>query len=348
MQIFIDESGSFVYTDQKAAWSSVSAVVIPESALSKAESALKDFKAENGCLSIDELKLGKVEDELSYFRFLGKLDSANCTLYGIATDAHLNAPEAIRLHKEATAQGLLANLDKMHHEAGRRSIEYVADQVRRLSPQLYIQFICQISLMYHVVSQAINYYAQHEPESLSTFVWRVDQKAIEKKTEYEEAFEKLSPAYLQMLSLSDPMMRVAEFDYSHLVEYEFPEGQAPKYLKEDYGFKVDLTRALNIQKVIRGDIQFLDSKGSFGLQISDLLSAGLRRCLRSGFKDNIRAAAFLGRLMIQRVGNQYPLLLSSLGRRAVVDEPTAVLIRMMRSQQRPMLKRVAESAKQFP
>jgi hypothetical protein len=213
MQIFIDESGSFVYTEKKAAWSSVCAIAIPESALSEAATALQDFKAENGCIPTDELKLGKIEAELSYFRLLGRLERANCTLYAIATDAHLNTPDAVERHKETTAQGLLANLEKMHHEAGRRSVQHAADQVHRLSAQLYIQFTCQISLMYHVVSQAINYYAQHEPASLSTFVWRVDQKAIEKKTEYEEAFEKLSPAYLQMLSLSDPMMRVSEFDY---------------------------------------------------------------------------------------------------------------------------------------
>lgn len=44
MHIFIDESGSFVYTKEQAAWSSVCAIAIPESALGEAESALQDFK----------------------------------------------------------------------------------------------------------------------------------------------------------------------------------------------------------------------------------------------------------------------------------------------------------------
>lgn len=285
-----------------------------------------------------------MEDEISYFRLLGRLERANCTLYGIATDAHLNTPDAVEAHKETIAQGLLANVEKMHHEAGRKTVQHAADQVRRLSAQLHIQFICQIRLMYYVVSQAVTYYAQHEPASLSKFVWRVDQKALEKKTEYEEAFEQLSPAYLQMMSLSDPMMMVSDFDYSHLAAYEFPKGEAPTYLKDDYNVDIDLTRALNVQKIIRGDIQFIDSQESFGIQLADLLSAGLRRCLRSGFKDCIRAAAFLGRLMIQRMDNKYPLLLSSLGRESVVDEPTAALINMMRRQQRPMLKRGKDQA----
>ena len=339
MHIFIDESGSFVYTKEQAGWSSICAIAIPESALGEAESALQDFKAENGCAPTDELKLGKMEDEMSYFRLLVRLERANCTLYGIATDAHLNTPDAVEAHKETTAQGILENLEKMRHEAGRKTVQYAADQVRRLSAQLHIQFICQIRLMYYVVSQAVTYYAQHDPASLSSFVWRVDQKAVEKKTEYEEAFEKLSPAYLQMMSLSDPMVMVTDFDYSHLAAYEFSKGEAPTYLRDDYNLDIDLTKALNIQKIVRGDIQFIDSQGSFGIQIADLLSAGLRRCLRSGFKDSLRAAAFLGRLMIQRADNKYPLLLSSLGRESVVDKPTAKLIKMMRRQQRPMLKR---------
>lgn len=339
MHIFIDESGSFVYTQEQPGWSAICAVVIPESALGEAERALQDFKIGSGHDPSDELKLGDVGDEMMYFRLLIRLHQANCTIYGIATDAHLNTPDAVSAHKEDTAQAILRNLDKMHHEAGRRVVQRAADQVRGLSSQLYIQFTCQIKLMYYVVSQVVMYYAQCEPSSLSQFIWRVDQKALEKKTQYEEAFEELSPAFLQMMSLADPVVTVAEFDYSYLSPYEFPLGDAPTYLKDDYNIDTGSSGVLNIQKIVRGDIQFVDSQKSFGVQLADLLSAGLRRCLRSGFKDNPRAAAFLGRLMVQQRDNRYPLLLVSLGKEAVVDERTALLVDMMRRQQRPMLAR---------
>ncbi|MFA0938879.1 DUF3800 domain-containing protein [Pseudomonas tremae] len=341
MHIFIDESGTFVYAEEPSGWSTISAIVIPEKALGEAKNALDAFKAENGYASTDELKLGKLKDEISYFRLLARLERANCTLFGIATDAQLNTPGAVDAHKEGTAQGILKNLEKMRYEAGRKLLLHAADQVRRLSCQLHIQFICQIELMYYVVSQAITYYAQHDPATLSQFVWRVDQKALEKITEYEEVFERLSPAYLQMMSLSDPVMMIADFDYSHLAGYELLESETPVYLKDDYDIDidVDLEKALNIQKIVRGDMQFVDSKEEFGIQLADLLSAGLRRCLRSGFKDSLRAATFLGRLMVQRVQNNYPLLLVSLGEEGTVDKPTAALINMMRRQQRPMLKR---------
>jgi len=48
----------------------------------------------------------------------------------------------------------------------------------------------------------------------------------------------------------------------------------------------------------------------------------------------LRAAAFLGRLMVQRPKYAYPLLLSTLGNEDAVDVSTAALIKMMRRQQK--------------
>jgi hypothetical protein len=60
---------------------------------------------DNGFPPTEELKLGKVRDELSYFRLLNRLAQLNCTLYGLATNAHLNTPEAARGHKLKAAKG---------------------------------------------------------------------------------------------------------------------------------------------------------------------------------------------------------------------------------------------------
>lgn len=243
MRIFIDESGSFVYADDHNAWSTVGALVILDEAMGAAESALQQFKIENGCSPNEELKLGKVGDEMSYFRLLNQLAQLNCTLYGLATNAHLNTPEAVRTHKTLSAQALVKHIDKMVHQSMKESIQGASEQVLRLSDQLYIQFSCQIRLMHYVVSQAVTYYVQVSPESLGSFVWRVDQKEPSRKTEFEDVFENLSPAYLQTLSMDDPMPRVDGFDYSHLAKYDCAE---PKYLKEQYGIDADLSDVLNI------------------------------------------------------------------------------------------------------
>ncbi|NNA54771.1 DUF3800 domain-containing protein [Pseudomonas koreensis] len=337
MHIFIDESGSFVFTEDHNSWSAVGAVVILEEAMGAAENVLHQFKAENGVAPDDELKFGKVNDELSYFRLLNRLAQLNCTLYSLATDAHLNTPEAVAAHKIKSAEKIVEHIDKMVHQTLRDDIQKISNQVLSLSDQLYIQFICQTKLMYHVVSQAMTYYVQTNPESLGSFVWRVDGKDPKKITDYENAFELLSPPYLQSMSIADPMPVIEGFDYSHMARYEFSEAERPTYLRDHYGIDVKMTNALDIKKLIREDLQFINSKSHFGIQLADLLTGGIRRCLRREFKDNLRAAAFLGRLMVNRGRSQQPVLLLTLGEENSLDRPTTELINMMTRQQRAMI-----------
>jgi len=81
--------------------------------------------------------------------------------------------------------------------------------------------------MYDVVSRAINYYVQHNPGSLREFRWRIDRKNTD-KTNFEDAFEKLSPGILQTMSISRPFLMVKEFNYSSMKQYEFAPGTAPR------------------------------------------------------------------------------------------------------------------------
>lgn len=336
MRIFIDESGSFAYAPDDNAWSTIGAVVILDKAMGAAESALQQFKLENGFSVTDEVKLGKAGNELSYFRLLNRLAQLNCTLYGLATNAHLNTPEAARRHKNQAAEALVKHIDKMVHQSMKDSILNLSQKVLGLSDQLYIQFASQIQLMHYIISQAVIYYVQSNPESLGSFGWRVDQKEPTRKTEFETVFEELSAPYLQTLSLDDPLIMIEGFDYSHMAKYNFEE--CPTYLQEQYGIDVDLSDVLDIGKLIREDFQFVDSQSDFGIQLADLLASGLRRCLKKGFKDNLRAAAFLGRLMVARGRGRHPLLLLSMGEERVLDKPTERLVKMMKRQQRPMIR----------
>lgn len=343
MNIFIDEAGSFTYDKAQNVWSTVCALVVPSASMGVVERALNEFKAENGFASADEVKFKHIQYEMSFFRLLLVLVNSHCTLFGMAVDAHVNPPEAIRMCREATVQGALRHIDKMLYQAGRDAVQFAADQVARLSDPLFVQFICQVRLMHRVVGGAINYYAQWMPAELGSFVWRIDQKNPANKTNYEDVFEKLSPAYLQTLSLSDPdiLVRSGWWDYSHLQRYMYQSGSEPTYLRDVYGLDIQVADGLNIQKVFREDIQFVDSKSLFGVQLADLMSSGLRKCLRGELKDNQRAAAFMGRLMVQRPRREPPLLLLSMNDSSPVEGLAAELIRLMQWQQRPAIRRRA-------
>lgn len=163
-----------------------------------------------------------------------------------------------------------------------------------LAPQLYVQLHCQINLISSIVLNGILYFVQRLPKTLGRFRWRIDQKNST-QTEYEKAFVTLTPVILQTISLSEPLPMLEGADYSAFQRFDYSEDKRPTYLKDGYGIDVrNDGPALNIGKLIREDLRFEDSKQNHGVQVADLLAAGLRRCLRTQFNDDQRAAQLLG------------------------------------------------------
>ena len=103
--------------------------------------------------------------------------------------------------------------------------------------------------------------------------------------------------------------------------------RCPITSEEVYGIEVGV--GLNIQKLIRGNIKFMDSKDSSGIQVVDLVVSGIRRCLRGQFSDNDKAASTLGRLMLQAKHNAPPLNLISFADDRPVTIEVARLVRIM-------------------
>jgi hypothetical protein len=61
-------------------------------------------------------------------------------------------------------------------------------------------------------------------------------------------------------------------DYSSFRRFDYPAGEAPTYLKDDYA--IDLREdgpKLNIGKLMREDLKFEDSTANQGVQAADLL-----------------------------------------------------------------------------
>lgn len=334
MNIYIDESGSFVNAPSLGKWNAVAALAMPESGRKKLDSLVRRLRLQSAGLIVKEVKLNEVPED-HYLRFLADLEKLNAVVFCTATDAGLNTNERVAEHQQFQVDGVLKHLDKMRYEGGRRGVELMASQLRKLSPQLYVQLVCQINLMFDVVSRSITYFAQHNPSTLREFRWRVDQKNSA-RPDFEEAFEKLSPALLQSRSIEEPLMMVRGFNYSFMTQYEFPDGKPPKYLKEDYGIEVE--DAFDVQKLVRGNMTFMDSKDSTGIQAVDLVVSGIRRCLRGEFSNNEVAAANLGKLMLQAVHNGPSLNLVAFGTEAPLQTEAARVVKLMSANSRRMIK----------
>ena len=330
MNIYIDESGSFVNAPTAGAWNAVAALAVPEGERRNLEVLVLGLRQGNKEAKLNDLT------EIRYLQFLEDLAQLNVAVFSTATDAGLNTPAKVAEHQQHQVDEILRNIDKMKYEGGRQGVSLMATQLAKLSPQLYVQLLCQVNLMFDVVSRAITYFAQSSPSTLREFRWRVDQKNIS-RTEFEDAFEKLTPALLQTRSITDPLLLVRGFDYSKMSQYEFEDGKLPEYLKDDYGIQVE--SGINIQKMIRGNLKFVDSAGSVGVQAVDLIVSGIRRCLRKQFANNEEAAAALGKLMMQAPHNGPPLNLISFVDDAPIEEETAGLVRSMARHTKGMIRR---------
>ncbi len=308
MNVYVDESGSFVNSPRLESWNVVAAVAAAESARSALSEGLKTLRTASGGVPLHEVKLNRV-DEVAYLALLAKLDRKDVLLFATATDAGLNTTQRVAQHQCIQVANIRENIPRMRFEGGRTGLQILANELEGLSGQLYVQLVCQVRLIDDVLRRSINYFAQRRPQTLKHFRWRIDQKNVDKPT-FEKAFEKIAPALLQSRSIRRPFEAVRGFNYSFMKDYEFEDGKAPDYLQTEYGLpEMD---GFDLGKIVRREMTFVDSKSNEGVQVADLLASGLRRLLRGEFQDNRGVATALGKLMLQNRRGEYPICLVAL------------------------------------
>jgi hypothetical protein len=179
------------------------------------------------------------------------------------------------------------------------------------------------------------YLVQRSPSSLGAFRWRIDQKNSEKPV-FEQAFARVAPPFLQSLSLQAPMPMMEGADYSYFSRFDM---ERPAYLERTYGIKPQNPGPVsNIGRILRENLQFVDSNESDGVQVADLLAAGIRRCLRGEFPDNELVAAHLGSIMVQPMRGEPAIQLLGFGAAGgPLPREVGQRIVIMRDRCRPML-----------
>ena len=336
MDIFVDESGSFVAAARRNFWNAIVAYMVPGGDRQRLWQALTELQTAAGVRQPREVKLREV-DERSYFDFLARVNELHGILFAVATDAGRYNVADIEKHRNTQASEVVRHLNIMRYESGRQALKLLSHRIRGLSPQLYIQLKCQVVLMDFAIKCGTLYFVQRFPKDLGRFRWRIDQKNST-KTEYETAFEMLTPAWLQSFSLEKPFQILEEADYSAFRRFQYSEGSAPTYLKTAYRIDVRGAISTNIGQLVREDLKFVDSQRDHGVQIADFLDSGLRRCLRGQFNDNQQAARLLGSLMPQGEMNGPPLKVLGFSEKndKVTGEVTS-LIHTMAVHSRPMV-----------
>jgi hypothetical protein len=333
MNLFVDVTGSFVSSSSKDSWNAVGCYALSNDDYNRSKQILKDIKTCNGFSKFDEIGINDIS-EAAYSEFLSKLGKLEGTFYAVATNTRLNTIDSVERHKQNQANKIMENIDKMKHQSGKEAVLSLKNKVECLPGQLYTQLACQLGLMFKVVQTIVPYYIQRTPQALSSFKWRIDRKNISALTEFEKAFEILTPMIIQTRSFSDPLIMIKGYDYSVMKRYEYKS--PPAYLKDTYGIEVG--EGYDIQGIFRDDIDFVDSRKNVGVQIVDLICSGLRRCFRLEFDNNRQIAELLGALMVQAKGNDIPIELISFSVDEDIEGELKNLIHIMDRKSRQFLK----------
>lgn len=334
MHISIDESGSFTASSSLGSWCVVAAHVVPERTRSAVEQALTRLKIGLGYRVADELKLKQVAEQ-AYLAFLHEISALDALLICVATDAGLATREEVAFHHRMQVEKIEENIPKLKFADGRAAHQALANRFAKLSPQLYLQIMCQYQLLAQVLNLAKLYYVQRQPATLSRFRWRVDRKDSSNSV-FDRSFRELSPMILQSISIREPSIELVGADYRHFQRFELQDGP-PRYLKDDYG--LDIAAGYDVGKVIREDFAFVDSKLSLGVQVADLLASGVRRTLRMEFAHNDAISAALGRCMVGVAKPDPPVRLLTLGQEVTAEASVAHALRTMQKHSKGMLAR---------
>lgn len=339
MNIYVDESGSFVDAPKIGSWNAIAAYMSPEIDRRSVRKLLSLLKRSAGASVTSEIKLKHVSEN-QYFTFLEGLSRLSGVLYSVATDSGLNQAKTVENHQSVQAAKVAVHKDKMIHQSGRDGVQALSDRIGALAPQLYVQLLCQVNLIEAILHSGVLYFVQRKPRSLGAFRWRIDQKNST-RTEYETAFQQVLPALLQSIYIRNPMPMLIGADYSAFNRFNWAPEEKPTYLKETYGIEVDdEDLGLNVGMVVRENLDFVDSKSNLGVQVADLLASGVRRCLRYEFSDNETAAVLLGRLMVQNYKGKPPIqLLGFSGLQPEVDDSAGQMVKIMERKARGMLAR---------
>lgn len=170
------------------------AICCPESSRRAIQNVVGQLRRRHGNRA-GEVKLPKI-GEYEYLRFLDEQASHDLIMFATATDSALNSPPRVQSHQLAAVQDIRGNILRMKFDGGGLGMTLLADQLESLPPQLYVQLVMQVNLVYDVIARSINFYVQRRPVTLREFRWRVDQKNTIKPV-FEQTFEKIAPPLLQ-------------------------------------------------------------------------------------------------------------------------------------------------------
>lgn len=301
MRIYIDEAGNFVPpANGQSLFSLVLALVVPasiENDLFQEFLRLRDTWPNNAV----EIKGSKL-DEAQAAQLIELVSRYDVFVKFFAADAATHADAVVGPFKERQANAITANLTAEHYPPIVAQLRGLAEAIRRMPNQLFVQAFLVIDLVLKVIEESTLYYVQRMPEELRSIAWTIDRKD-RTITEMEDTWSTIILPMSESHFAHHPLVCLQGADYSHFdARYGIdPNDEEMKrhieWTREAYGIRdAERPPGLNAGLLLSEQREFADSASTLGLQLADMLATTLRRALN----DRLRPAAWkdFGRLLI--------------------------------------------------
>jgi hypothetical protein len=301
MQIYIDEAGNFVVpADGQSLYSLVLALVIPtsiETELFHEFLRLRDGWPNNAV----EIKGSKL-DEGQAAQLIDLVSRCDVFVKFFALDMATHGDAVVGPFKTRQADAITAHLTPEHHLPIVAQLQGLADGIRRMPNQLFVQAFLMIELVLKVIEESTLYYVQRLPKELGSIVWIIDRKN-RTITEMEETWSTLILPMSESHFARYPLPTLKGAAYSHFdARYGIDTNDLEmkrhiNWTREAYGIRDDeRPPGLNAGLLLREQREFADSASSLGLQLADMLATILRRALNNRLQPS--GWELFGRLLI--------------------------------------------------
>ena len=301
MRIYIDEAGAFVAQPAgQALFSLVLAVVVPSSIetqlfdeFSRLLAGWPHQEAEIKGTKLDESQAAQLVDLVA---------RRDVIVQFFAVDMEMHSDKIVDDRKARQADAVTETLTPEHHPPIVEQLRGLADAIRRMPNQLFVQAFLTIELVLRVIEESTLYYVQRLPEELGSIEWIIDRKD-RKITEMEDTWSTLILPMSESHFVKKPLVCLRGADYSHFdarygIRADDEEmNRHVAWTREAYGIQdTDQGPGLNAGLLLSEQRQFSDSAGSLGLQLADMLAAILRRALNNRLQPE--GWSRIGRLFI--------------------------------------------------
>jgi len=176
MRIYIDEAGAFVAPPSgQSLFSLVLAAVVPSSLEHKLfpefSASLDSWSRRAG----EEIKGSKLT-EAQAAQLIDLVSRYDVFLNFFAVNMATHGDAVVGDFKARQADAVTAHLTSEHHPPIAAQLRGLANAIRRMPNQLFVQAFLMIELVLKVVQECTLYYVQRLPTELGSIAWIIDRK----------------------------------------------------------------------------------------------------------------------------------------------------------------------------